>query len=123
MLKNSVLASAFVATLSLFAGSALAENVQHAGPKFSCSVTPNAKSGELMVIIKKTGGGATAADKDVVAIVNLPKEKKDAAVCGKALEKDGSEAKVSVAAKVEEKFPYTCEAAEGKTTFACNPVR
>jgi hypothetical protein len=122
MFKKTVRASTF-ATLALLAGSAFAENPQHAAPKFSCAVAPDAKKGELMLTIKKTGGGPTEADHDVVAIVMVGKEKKDGAVCGKALEKDGSEAKVSVSAKVEEKMLYTCTAEQGKTTFACNPVR
>jgi hypothetical protein len=91
-------------------------------PKFSCAVTPNAK-GPSMVTITKVGGGPTAADKDVVATILLPKDKKDASVCGSALVKANSAAKVSFTATIEPKFPYTCTAAQGRTTFACNPVK
>ena len=115
-----------VTALSLLGTAAYAEEKVTPGraapPKFSCSVAPNEK-GDSMVTIKKTGGGPTAADKDVVATVNGPSDKKDAAVCGKSLEKDGSEAKVSVSMVVKPKFPYTCTAVQGKTTFACNPVK
>jgi len=91
-------------------------------PKFSCAVTPNAK-GDSKVTIKKIGGGPTSADKDVVAIVNLPKSKSDTKVCGSALVKEGSEAFASISIPVEPKFPYTCEASQTSTTFACNPVK
>lgn len=91
-------------------------------PKFSCAVTPNAK-GDSKVTIKKIGGGPTSPDKDVVAIVNLPKSKSDAKTCGNALVKEGSETQVSISIPIEPKFPYTCEASQTSTTFACNPVR
>jgi hypothetical protein len=122
LVKSCALVAAVAAGLTLFCTSpADAEDRSHP-PLFSCAVSFGANN-LPMVTVTKTGGGATDQTKDVDAIITTPTGKVSAVVCGKQVATDGAHASVSFSTQVKQGYLYLCTAAQGTTTFACNPVR
>jgi hypothetical protein len=124
VLEACALVTTVVVGLAVFCGtSANADETpaQRRIPTFSCSV--DVKGSTPMVTITKTGGGAPNPAKDVFATVKTPDGTKSATVCGKALQTDGQKASVSVSSQIKKGFDWSCTAAEGTTSFACNPVQ
>jgi hypothetical protein len=96
-----------------------------ATPTFKCSATVSGGTG--LVTIEKTNAVAVDKDKDIVAVVNTPNGKVNAAVCGSAFagKSVGTKGTTSFTppATKDTSWVYTCRAAVADTSLACNLPR